>query len=180
MPHFDAEAAKTEVYKTLFRAVRSYTATSALAALASAAPESLLPIYEARAEAGMKSVESILGMNQQCLPLLSQGMGVPDPLAFFKKQSEISSVLGTQEAISAACMVFSHSLADVAISDLCLIAAAFDPRYWVRIVESQTVSIKRIAEESSDTLIQKQIRTKIYQMSSARVNSFETLPDGIY
>lgn len=67
--------------------------------------------------------------------------------------------------MNASCLVFSHSLADGAIEDLCLIAASIDPSYWEKLIASRIITLGKIMEDGPDKVIEGQIRTKIHTLS---------------
>ena len=74
------------------------------------------------------------------------------------ERTAAESVRTTQNAIAAACLVFAHSLADGAIADFCMVAADFDKSYWLRTVDTQSLTIKQIVNENADTLLHFAIR----------------------
>ena len=117
----DLTSARTAVHQALFRAIRSYTATSCLSSLSLVALEDLLPIFRKRSEPALRTLGSITDWDTSLLERL-------------KEHSDVDSVVSTQNAIAAACLVFSHSLADVAVAELCSIAADFNQPYWARTV----------------------------------------------
>src|SRR5579862_7658905 len=130
MPEFDAVGAKNRVLGGLDRAMRSYTAANSLSALALVPGEDLMPIFRRRAELGMNTLLSKLGLEAERLDALNQRM------------AEVS-VASAQNAIAAACLVFSHSLADVGIDELCMVVADFDQASWVKLAENRTITVRQ-------------------------------------
>ena len=155
MPQQDQPTTRNAVLQTLFRAIRSYTATSNLAALSLAAPEILLPIFRERSESTLRALVSTGALVEAFREVLST----------MKEVADRSAVVGTQNAIAAACLVFSHSMADGAVEEFCLIASVFDPAYWGRTVSSQTFTLKKIVDCGTEGLLRTSIRQKIPTMS---------------
>ena len=155
VPPRDQPTTRNAVLQTLFRAIRSYTATSNLAALSLAAPEILLPIFRERSESTLRTLASSYAGN----------VGLSQFLSTMREVADRSAVVGTQNAIAAACLVFSHSMADGAVEEFCLIAAIFDPAYWGSTVSSQTFTLKQIVDGGTEDLLRTSIRQKIPTMS---------------
>jgi len=86
-------------------------------------------------------------------------------MATYREQADASAVAGTQSAIAAACLVFSHSLADVALEELCSLLADFNPGYWTKIISKRSFTLGKIAERGVDELTKESVRQKIKSMS---------------
>jgi hypothetical protein len=138
----------------LFRAIPTYTAISSLAHLSSASTEALVPIFRPRADSTLEKL----------LPL-AQNAGVAGFITAGMERANLSTINGLRNSLNASCLVFSHSLADGAIEDLCLIAADFDPAYWKKVISKQTVSLGKIIEDGTDCVIERQIKSKIHTLS---------------
>jgi hypothetical protein len=145
------EMAKGKVLTILDRAIKSYTAASGLSALALVSGEELMPIFRRRSETGINTLVSSMGLDASHLDAL-------------KKRAADVSLASAQNAVAAACLVFSHSLADVAIGELCMIAADFDRAYWVRRIENRTLTVRQIVKKDVNDLLRSEIQRKILAM----------------
>jgi hypothetical protein len=92
----------------------------------------------------------------------------PDSVDRIKERVAGVSVASAQNAVAAACLVFSHSLADVAVEELCMIAADFDRAYWVRLIETRSLTIRQLSQQNINDVLRNEIRKKIRILSLPR------------
>lgn len=153
----DTTSARKAVLQILFRAIRSYTATSALASLSSVAPEDLVPFFRSRSQ-------PVIDIFRRAYP---EDSTLPEDLRSWYEHVHPGTVSQTQNSIAAACLVFSHSLADSAVAELCCIAAEFDQAYWAKTktVSSRSVTLETVIKRGVDKLVRTTIREKIGHMS---------------
>jgi len=150
----DLLSIRSAVLDVLFRAIRSYSATSSLAAVSLAAPEGLLPVFRARSDQVVQNFVS---------------SGAPSELssmmAKFKGHGDEQALTDAQNAIAGACIVFSHSLADGGIQEFCLLAANFDMKYWSKVAANRTFTIESLVRRGEADILRTAVRAKITTMS---------------
>jgi hypothetical protein len=154
---FDLELTRDRVHQVLFRAITSYSAISNLAHLSSAKVDELLALFEGRLESGFRSFEKLSATSELSL---SQ-----DFLLRVRETTGRSSVTSVKNGLAAACVVFSHSLADGALEEFCLIAAECDSDYWVRVVADEVVTLRNAIDQGAEKLLRACLNKKIRQMS---------------
>jgi hypothetical protein len=155
-------SARTALLQTLFRAIHSYSATSSLAFLSTVAQDDLQPLFRVRTDSMLDALASRFQHDENTSGQILMLREHTHPVI---KHVDVTTVAGVQNAIAAACLVFSHTLADIAVADLCSIAAEFDTAYWTKTISNRTFTLDTIIKRGLDDLIRENIRQKIKAMS---------------